>query len=133
MILAYALIALIVLPLAIGFGFLLGYLDGDNPGWAWWPALFGFAIAGAYAVAVICVLIWSIIRLAVSRLGVDLDRTVVLVFEWIGKFIGYLVVAGIFVWIAIEFFDAIDTSSHKEIIFFVLGGWIVYVFLDRNR
>ena len=123
---------IIGLPLTYGLALLCGHLEGvDKSGWVWWPSLIGLVFSGGLTIGCFCSLVWNLLLSTgiISRVG--------LVIEWIIKIIVYIVI----VWfggslvssVGSEILDAFDDLNKRELLFFVLGGFVVYVYLNRDQ
>ena len=122
---------LIGVPATIGFAYLMGYVEGyEKSGWVWWPTLLGFVFSIGAAFAGTITLIGHTLRLAVGEFA---DGPLEKFFAGFGKFIGYAIVAAFYLWLAYNVFEASNNISKNEIIAFLVGGFVVYLALNRNR
>ena len=121
------IITIIGLPSTYGLLLLCENLEGvDKSGWVWWPSLFGLVMIGGLTISSFCTLVWNLL------LSTGIISWTGQVIEWVLKTIVYIVI----VWFAIDvvsnIFDDLHNSNNRELLFFALGGFFVYVYLNRN-
>ena len=119
---------IIGLPITYGLGLLCGHLEGvDKSGWIWWISLLGLLFSGTFTIATVSSLVWSFL------LSTGIISWTGQVIEWVLKTIVYIVI----VWFAIDvvsnIFDDLHNSNNRELLFFALGGFVVYVYLNRDQ
>ena len=118
---------IIGLPLTYGLGLLCGHLEGvDKSGWIWWISLLGLIFSGAITIGSGCSLVWSLL------LSTGIISWTGQVIEWILKTIVYIAFFGFVVSLASSIFDDLHNSNNRELLFFALGGYFVYVYLNRK-
>jgi hypothetical protein len=119
------IISVIGIPLIFGLAHLCGYLEGvDKSGWVWVLSFIGFIFSGVITITTVSSLGWKLLLSTriISRKGE--------VLEWIVKTIIHICIAGVVASLTSEIMGG---PINREIVFFILGGSVVYMFLTRNR
>ena len=119
------IITIIGLQSTYGLLLLCENLEGvDKSGWVWWPSLFGLVMIGGLTISSFCTLVWNLL------LSTGIISRASLVIKWIVKIIVYIVI----VWfVGSEVLEAFDDSNKRELQFFFLGGFVDYVYLNRDQ
>ncbi|MBT5274966.1 MAG: hypothetical protein HOI80_00330 [Alphaproteobacteria bacterium] len=125
---------LIGVPTTIGFVYLMEYVEGyEKSGWVWWPTLLGFVFSAGSAFTGLLNTVGHMLRLATARVGEHIEGPLEVFFAWLGKLIGYVIVAALVLWVGHSLFDAVDDFTRNEVVAFLIGGLVVYLFLNRNQ